>query len=157
MLFFQCPWLPEFLITAADYKFLDEAFKNGKVAPRTPGAVTDEDIERRAAPFVLPSDAPLIWLHNINVVACGAVPPWCMHAHGLLGLQLNILRCFSLGFCGMRRYKQGFARPGAATATLNYYRSFIDYETRRVFALAPAPCSPGGALWRGRTDPHMLE
>ena len=30
----------------------------------------------------------------------------------------------------MARYKQGFARPGAATATINYYRSFFDYETR---------------------------
>ena len=46
ILFFQCPWLPEFLVTAADQKFLNDAFKDGKVAPRTPGAVTDEDIER---------------------------------------------------------------------------------------------------------------
>ncbi|EIE18291.1 alpha/beta-hydrolase [Coccomyxa subellipsoidea C-169] len=30
----------------------------------------------------------------------------------------------------VERYKQGFARPGAATASINYYRAFFDSETR---------------------------
>jgi hypothetical protein len=29
-----------------------------------------------------------------------------------------------------RRYKQALTRPGAMTATLNYYRSWVDRETR---------------------------
>lgn len=36
----------------------------------------------------------------------------------------------SKGIAGTDRYKQGFARPGAATATINYYRAFFDSETR---------------------------
>jgi hypothetical protein len=46
MMFFQCPWLPEFLATAADGAMIDGAFKSGPIAPRTKGAVSDEDIER---------------------------------------------------------------------------------------------------------------
>ena len=30
------------------------------------------------------------------------------------------------------RYKQGFSRPGAPTATINYYRSYFDHETRHA-------------------------
>ncbi|BDA47881.1 Epoxide hydrolase 4 [Coccomyxa sp. Obi] len=77
ILFFQAPWLPEFLALAADVALIEGAFRSGAVAPRNKGAVSDEDLER---------------------------------------------------------YKQGFARPGAATATTNYYRAFWDSVTR-----APQP------------------
>ena len=46
MVLFQCPWLPERILLAADLRVLDAAFKTGPWAPRTPGAITDEDIER---------------------------------------------------------------------------------------------------------------
>ena len=46
MILFQAPWLPELIISARDQRFLDAAFKTGKWAPRSPGAITDEDIQR---------------------------------------------------------------------------------------------------------------
>lgn len=49
MIFFQAPWLPEFMLAGGDYAFLEAAFKGGKIAPRTPGAITDEDVERCGA------------------------------------------------------------------------------------------------------------
>ena len=45
ILFFYCPWLPEFLLRAADLRFLEAAFKDGPMAVRTPGAMTPTDIE----------------------------------------------------------------------------------------------------------------
>lgn len=46
MLFFQAPWLPEFLATTADVAFITGAFRTGAVAPRNKDAVSDDDIER---------------------------------------------------------------------------------------------------------------
>ena len=46
MIFFQAPWLPEFMLAGGDYAFLEAAFRSGPIAPRSQGVVTDEDIER---------------------------------------------------------------------------------------------------------------
>ena len=45
-MFFQCPWLPEFLLTAQDVALFDGCFRSGPIAPRNKGAVSDEDVER---------------------------------------------------------------------------------------------------------------
>ena len=45
-MFFQCPWLPEFMLTAQDVALFDGCFRSGPIAPRTQGAVSNEDIER---------------------------------------------------------------------------------------------------------------
>ena len=45
-MFFQCPWLPEFMLTAQDVALFDGCFRSGPIAPRNKGAVSDEDIER---------------------------------------------------------------------------------------------------------------
>ncbi len=45
-MFFQCPWLPEFMLTAQDVALFDGCFRSGPIAPRTKGAVSDDDIER---------------------------------------------------------------------------------------------------------------
>lgn len=50
----------------------------------------------------------------------------------------------------MERYKQAFGRPGAATATVNYYRSLIDLNSRR-----PAPALQQ-ALNKKLTIPTLL-
>lgn len=47
-MFFQCPWLPEFMLTAADVALFDGCFRSGPIAPRNKGAVSNEDIERCA-------------------------------------------------------------------------------------------------------------
>ena len=52
-MFFQCPWLPEFMLTAQDVALFDGCFRSGPIAPRNKGAVSDEDIER----FLLSSQA----------------------------------------------------------------------------------------------------
>ncbi|KAK9833515.1 hypothetical protein WJX81_000275 [Elliptochloris bilobata] len=77
ILWYQAPFLPEWLSLAADCSFIDRALRTGPHAPRRPGTISDEDLER---------------------------------------------------------YKQALTRPGAMTASLEYYRSLVDRETR-----APAP------------------
>lgn len=57
ILFFQAPGLPELLSLAADCKFVEDALRAGPIAPRRPGIISDEDIER-CAPRCRPS---LLW------------------------------------------------------------------------------------------------
>ncbi len=52
-MFFQCPWLPEFMLTAQDVALFDGCFRSGPIAPRNKGAVSDEDIERSVSMFLL--------------------------------------------------------------------------------------------------------
>ena len=54
-MFFQCPWLPEFMLTAQDVALFDGCFRSGPIAPRNRGAVSDDDIER----FLLSSPSHL--------------------------------------------------------------------------------------------------
>ncbi|CAK0784944.1 hypothetical protein CVIRNUC_008149 [Coccomyxa viridis] len=53
-MFFQCPWLPEFMLTAQDVALFDGCFRSGPIAPRNKGAVSDEDIERYKQAFQQP-------------------------------------------------------------------------------------------------------
>ena len=57
------------------------------------------------------------------------------------------------------RYKQALARPGAITATLDYYRSFVDRESRRAHANhAPGgsvPCVPIVKRPQEYSSPHL--
>ena len=47
ILFFQAPGLPERLLLAADCKFVGDALQGGgPAAPRRPGTISDEDVER---------------------------------------------------------------------------------------------------------------
>ena len=47
MLWFQAPFLPEWLSQAADCSFIEQALRTGTHAPRSAESVfTDEDVER---------------------------------------------------------------------------------------------------------------
>ncbi len=66
MIYFQAPWLPEFMLGGADFAFLDGAFKSGPVAPRSKGAISDDDIERCGAP----GPQMWLWLADISRLTC---------------------------------------------------------------------------------------
>ena len=66
----------------------------------------------------------------------------------LVALPCPALPCPALQ--AMLRYKQAFARPGAATAAINYYRAMIDAQTRH-----PIP-GMGRALRRPLPMPVLL-
>ena len=70
-MFFQCPWLPEFMLTAQDVALFDGCFRSGPIAPRNKGAVSDEDIER----FPLSSQTIRVMLlcHTMSILRVRAL------------------------------------------------------------------------------------
>jgi pimeloyl-ACP methyl ester carboxylesterase len=93
ILFFQLPWLPEWLLQAGDYALLERTLRQ---QPVQPGAFNAKDIQR---------------------------------------------------------YRQALARPGARTATLNYYRAGLRYAGKGLHRPQPIQ-SPTLLLW-GLQDPYL--
>jgi pimeloyl-ACP methyl ester carboxylesterase len=93
VLFFQVPWVPEWLFSAGNFALFERAFRR---EPLRPGAFTDEDI---------------------------------------------------------RRYKEALARPGALTATINYYRAAFRHSGAIQRGLRPI-AAPTLLLW-GERDRYL--
>lgn len=110
------PWLPETVLTVNDYHMLISFFTTLPAGVRTPGAFTAE-VRRAALYVVLPRRM------RPGRGAAGRAP---LPAHPLLPAARR-LRAWQ----DEERYKAAFGQPGVATATLNYYRSFVDATTRR--------------------------
>ena len=70
-MFFQCPWLPEFMLTAQDVALFDGCFRSGPLAPRNKGAVSDEDIER--FPLSSQTICVMLFCHTMTIFRLGAL------------------------------------------------------------------------------------